>query len=249
MKENIMEREYEAWNRHFEELCQRFALELEVQTVADPDAPRRTLDESDEKYRLTINSAKISVAEYPDELGYQIRKILLPRLRLETERLVLRRYQPEDAGDCFGFMSDEHSAYMDCCRAFHEMDDEYQAFMQGFQEQLRYMVVLKQTGKVIGMVHLFPDDSRAVETMEIGYTIDAAYQRRGYALEAINALLELLQKQLRLELVTAGILPENAASEGLLRKLGFRQEGLRRKAIWHEALERPVDLIYYYRDR
>lgn len=111
------------------------------------------------------------------------------------------------------------------------------------------MVVLRETGKVIGTVHLFPDDSRAVETMEIGYTIDAAYQRRGYALEAISALLELLQKQLRLELVTAGILPENAASEGLLRKLGFQREGLRRKAIWHEAMDRPLDLIYYYRDR
>lgn len=29
MKENIMEREYEAWNRHFEALCQRFAVSIQ----------------------------------------------------------------------------------------------------------------------------------------------------------------------------------------------------------------------------
>lgn len=244
-----MEREYEAWNRHFEALCQRFTLALHIQTIADPDAPCFSLEEAEGKCRITVNSAKVSLAEYPDHLGHRVGKILLPQLRLETERLVLRRYRPEDARDCFSFMSDEHSAYLDCCRAFREMDDEYKAFLETFQEQLRYMVTLKENGKVIGMVHIFPDDSRAVETMEIGYTIDAGYQRKGYALEAISALLELLQKQLRLELVTAGVLPENAASEGLLRKLGFQREGLRRKAIWHEALDRPVDLIYYYRDR
>ena len=62
-------------------------------------------------------------------------------------------------------------------------------------------------------------------------------------------MLDLLQKQLGLEMVTAGILPENSASEQLLTKLGFQREGLRHKAVWHEGLDRPVDLIYFYRDR
>lgn len=244
-----MTRDYELWNQHYEALCRRFAVNIQIQTMIHPDALPCVVEETDGAYRLTANSARLSLAEYPNYLGYHIGKILLPRLRLETERLVLRPYRPEDARDCFSFMSDEHSAYLDCCRAFREMDEEYKAFLETFQEQLRYMVTLKENGKVIGTVHLFPDDSRAVDAMEIGYTIDRAYQRQGYAQEAIRALLELLQDELRLELVTAGILPENTASEGLLKKLGFQREGLRRKAIWHEALERPVDLIYYYRDR
>ena len=52
-----------------------------------------------------------------------------------------------------------------------------------------------------------------------------------------------------LDMVTAGILPENTASHGLLEKLGFRSEGIRHKAVWHEGLDKPVDLQYYYRDR
>ena len=56
-------------------------------------------------------------------------------------------------------------------------------------------------------------------------------------------------EEVMLDMVTAGILPENTASHGLLEKLGFRSEGIRHKAVWHEGLDKPVDLQYYYRDR
>ena len=96
---------------------------------------------------------------------------------------------------------------------------------------------------------LFSDESRAVDAMEIGYSIAKKHQRKGYGFEALSAVLDLLQKQLGLEMVTAGILPENSVSQQLLTKLGFQREGLRHKAVWHEGLDRPVDLIYFYRDR
>ena len=111
------------------------------------------------------------------------------------------------------------------------------------------MVTLKENGEVIGTVNVFADDSRVVDAMEIGYSIAHAHQRKGYAFEALSALLDLLQNELYLEMVTAGALPENVASEKLLMKLGFCKEGLRHKAVWHEGLNKPVDLIYYYRDR
>lgn len=176
--------------------------------------------------------------------------MLLPRLVLETERLILRRYQPEDAAGCFALLSDEEGAYMDCCKAIHSMDEEFYERMALFaQRETQYMITGKDTGEVVGIVNVFADDSRAADSMEIGYGISPAHRRRGYAFEALSALLELLQRELRLELVTAGILEENVASMGLLEKLGFQREGLRHKAVWHEGLGRPVDLIYYYRDR
>lgn len=239
----------EIWNRQFERICGQYGVAVEIRTVKDPVLPRCAVEQREEGFLLRPNSALLSEEEYPDHLAYHIRQILLPRLRLETQRLLLRRYRPEDARDCFSFLSDEESAYLDCCSAFSEMDEAYAKFLESFGQQLRYMVVLKESGKVIGTIHLFPDDSRAVETMELGYTIDRAYWRQEYAQEALSALLELLQGQLRLELVTAGTLPENVPSQGLLCKLGFQQEGHRRKAIWHEALDRPVDLRYFYRDR
>lgn len=173
-----------------------------------------------------------------------------PRLRLETDRLLLRRFQPQDADACFALLSHAEDAHMDCARAFDAMDAEFHARLDLLaQRETQYMVVLKDSGEVVGTVQLFGDDSRAVSAMEIGYAVTHCHQRKGYAFEALSALLALLQDDLYLDMVTAGILPENTASEKLLLKLGFQREGLRHKAAWHEGLGHPVDLIYFYRDR
>ncbi len=103
--------------------------------------------------------------------------------------------------------------------------------------------------KVIGTVNVFENQTRAVDAVEIGYSISPRYRRQGYAYEALSALMDCLQGGLFLDMVLAGILEENEASQDLLRKLGFHQEGIRHKAVWHERIDKPVDLVYYYRDR
>ena len=237
-------------NARLQALAGSFGIVLTINTIFDEEQPKHQTSEENGKYTITLNTASISKEEYEGYAGYFVRKLLLPQLKLETERLLLRRYDSKDAEQCFAFLSNEQDAYMDCSKAFHEMGTEYQELMDLFaQRETQYMIVLKGSDEVIGTVNVFADDSRAVDAMEIGYSIAHTHQRKGYAYEALSALLGLLQDELRLEMVTAGILPENTASEKLLQKLGFQREGLRHKAAWHEGLNRPVDLIYYYRDR
>ena len=241
---------YEYSNTRFEKMAIQYGVSIIIKTVHDTECDRYSYSEENSIHIITLNAAKIQPSDYEIHAGYHVGKILLPRLRLETERLVLRRYQPADAARCFAFLSNEQDAYMDCCKAFTSMGEEYQERVALFgQRETQYMITLKESGEVIGTVNVFADDSRAVDAMEIGYSIAHAHQRKGYAFEALSALLDLLQNDLCLEMVTAGILPENVASENLLVKLGFHKEGLRHKAVWHEGLDRPVDLIYYYRDR
>lgn len=236
-------------NSKFIDLCGKYHIPVWIGAINDPNGPRFHTYEQDGVSVIKLNTAKIPVSEYEGHAGYQVRKILLPRLRMETERLVLRRYMPEDADKCFAFLSNEQDAYMDCCKAFGVMDEEYYERVALFgQRETQYMVTLKESGELIGTVNVFADDSRAVDALEIGYSIAHTHQRKGYAFEALSALLELLQNDLCLEMVTAGALPENIASEKLLGKLGFQREGSRHKAVWHEGLDKPVDLIYYYRD-
>lgn len=223
---------------------------MTIRNVHDADAPKFEIREETGLTVLLLNTARIPAEDYETHAAYHTGRILLPRLVLETERLILRRYRPEDATQCLGFLSNEQDAYMDCCKSFTTMDEAYYTRVSLFaQRETQYMVTLKDSGEVIGTVNVFPDDSRAVDAMEIGYSIAHKHQRKSYAFEALSALLDLLQGELRLELVTAGVLPENIVSERLLTKLGFCKEGLCRKAVWHEGLNRPVDLIYYYRDR
>lgn len=237
-------------NETYCNLCNQFHILVKINSIQDADAPKQEISDANGLATITLNTERISEKDYEMYLAHNIGKILLPQLVLETERLILRRFRPEDAVDCFAFLSDEQGCYMDCCKPFAKMDDEYVERMELFQQrETQYMIVLKESNRVIGTVNLFADDSRAVDAREIGYSISPAYQRKGYAFEALTALLNLLQNNLKIDLIVAGILEENLASMKLLEKLGFAKEGLRRKAVWHEGLDRPVDLIYYYRDR
>lgn len=237
-------------NEKYTSLCSRFSVSVRISLIADPSAPTQAISNDGNIAVIELNTERIADADYEMYLAYNIGKVLLPRLVLETERLTLRRFQPEDAADCFGFMSVAEDCYMDCCKPFTEMDEAFYQRTELFRErETQYMIVLKEENKVIGTVNVFADDSRAVDAREIGYSVSSAYQRKGYAYEALTALIDLLQNELKLELIVAGVLEENVASFRLLEKLGFKREGLRRKAVWHEGLDHPVDLIYYYRDR
>lgn len=237
-------------NEKYISLCSRFSIPICISTIDDSEAPAQAISDNGAVSTITLNTEKIADIDYEMYLAYNIGKVLLPRLVLETERLILRRFRTEDTADCFGFMSVAEDCYMDCCKPFTEMDEEFYRRIELFGErENQYMIVLKEENKVIGTVNVCADDSRAVVTREIGYSISATYQRKGYAYEALSALINLLQNELKLDLIVAGVLEDNMKSMKLLDKLGFHKEGLRRKAIWHEGLDKPMDLVYYYRDR
>lgn len=233
-----------------EKLCGRLNAQIKIVTISDPEGPRYTIAEENGRTLLRINSAHIDADRYESFLAYYVSKWLLPQLVLSTERLIIRRFGSKDAADCFLFLSDADGAYMNCCKAYASMDAEFSQLMEFYaQQETRYVIELKETGRVIGTVNLVEDDTRAVTAMEVGYSVSPEYQGKGYAFEAISALLNIIQNQLMYDMVVAGVLPENRRSIGLLEKLGFQKEGIRHNAIWHGALDKPVDLVYYYRDR
>lgn len=241
---------YAKWNERYSALCHRYGTNVEIRTAPTPSAAPFTINNQGDTPIITLDPTQFSECSYESTLAYAVRRLLLPRLVLQTERLTLRRFQPQDATDCFAFLSDPEGCYFDCCKPFSERNAAYNEQMELFlNREGQYAVVLRESGTVIGTVRVFEDTTRAVEALELGYTISPAYQRHGYATEALAALLTLLQSELRVELILAGVLVENKSSIRLLEKLGFQKEGLRRKCIWHEGLNRPMDLIYYYKER
>ena len=67
-----------------------------------------------------------------------------------------------------------------------------------------------------------PDGSGMVE---IGYRIDPAYRRRGYARAALEALLARAAREPDVDRVRVSIRPDNLPSSGLALQYGFRQVG------------------------
>ena len=66
---------------------------------------------------------------------------------------------------------------------------------------------------------------RALEAIEIGYWIAGSARGRGYAGEAVGAVVRILARDHPRRLVVAECRPDNVASWSLLRKLGFQDTG------------------------
>jgi RimJ/RimL family protein N-acetyltransferase len=66
---------------------------------------------------------------------------------------------------------------------------------------------------------------RGESMVEIGYWVGAAYQRQGYATEALAALVARIADTMPGRQITAECRPENLGSVRVLEKLGFRNSG------------------------
>lgn len=67
---------------------------------------------------------------------------------------------------------------------------------------------------------------------EIGYKIDSAFRRQGFAREAISKVMELMTSpEYGLHRIDAMVLPSNEPSIRLLESLGFVREGLLRHNV------------------
>ncbi len=169
-------------------------------------------------------------------------------LPIETERLILRQFNVDDAKDVFAILSDEQTT-LDCggYHAFDAMDDEYDRLMQKFAGQTRYSIVCKETGRVIGMVSMM-DAERAVPTLELGIEIAPDTRRKGFAREALEGVVRAYFAKTDIVMFTGGHYAYNGASGELLKKCGFTYEGTEHKAMRH-ADRGPTDLVCYYREK
>jgi len=78
---------------------------------------------------------------------------------------------------------------------------------------------------------------------EIGFTLDPAYQGKGFAGEAVRGVLDHLFQVQGLHKVSAECDARNTASARLLERTGFTREGLRREQTWIKG-EWTDDLLY-----
>jgi len=92
---------------------------------------------------------------------------------------------------------------------------------------------------LLGGINLSNIRRGVAQSANLGYWIGEPYVRHGYMTEALRALMLFVFDRLGLHRVEAACLPHNAASRGLLLKLGFREEGyarqyLRINASWQD---------------
>lgn len=95
-------------------------------------------------------------------------------------------------------------------------------------------IELRDTGELIGDcgLHAIEDEPHQ---MEIGFTLAAEYQGRGYATEAIACLVDYVFETLGKHRVIAITDARNDAAARLLERLGMRREGHFLQNVWFKG--------------
>ena len=169
---------------------------------------------------------------------------------LETPRLIIRAFQPDDLhaihrildltfGDGSKIADEEALNERRSWLEWSRLSAEWlpKMFQPPYGDRA---VVLKRTAEVIGEVGLVPcfevfeqipglsrgESPSVYRITEMGlfWAIDPDQQRQGYATEAAQALIDFAFQQLRVKRLIATTEYDNAASMGVMRKLGMRIE-------------------------
>jgi RimJ/RimL family protein N-acetyltransferase len=158
--------------------------------------------------------------------------------RIETERLVIRCYDPRDAP----LLKESIDASLEHLREFmpwaHDEPqtlEEKTALLKSFRsafdsgENFVYGIFSRDEREVLGGTGLHP----RIEAggLEIGYWIGAGATRRGFATEASAALTRVGIEVCGADRIEIRVEPANAASAGIPRKLGFVEEATLRRRL------------------
>ena len=138
---------------------------------------------------------------------------------ITTKRLEIRRFEPCDAEDLHEILGDAETMKFLEPPFSKEQTEE---FLNGFCIKKQGALAAKlKGGKVIGYI-LFNPTSPG--TYELGWVFNRAFWRKGYAFEALSAVIDYGFRELSVKKFIAET-TDPIRSVGLMKKLGMRREG------------------------
>ena len=149
---------------------------------------------------------------------------------LETERLVLRAWRPEDAAEAFRIYGDPAVMRFIGTGATTGSVEETATRLQryiGHHEKFGFglwATIEKSTGRLIGNTGLTSLDGGP--EIEVGYHLSQEAWGKGYATEVAGALLDYGFQTLGLQTILAVTHPDNVASQRVLEKVGMIRQGM-----------------------
>lgn len=161
---------------------------------------------------------------------------------LKTDRLLLREFRPTDAQAVFDSFSQEAvTKYINRgpMQSIQEAEKlvEVRTSLFGRGIGIRWAITLiENPDSLIGSCGYYKMD-KGNHSVETGYDLHSAFWRQGFMTEAITAVINFAYSDqffFYLNRIQALTYVEHQASIGLLLKLGFQDEGLRREAGYWE---------------
>lgn len=167
---------------------------------------------------------------------------------VHTERLTLRAYASDDVDRLWAY--EQLPQVQQWLGWAPHSRDELRAAMDAESSNTTHVMVLLAS-TVIGHIMIMPADSWAQTDVadrakgleaELGWMFDPAHGGKGYATEAVRAVIGLCFGALGVRRIHAGCIADNTASWRLMERLGLRREAhgrataLHRDGTWHDSL-------------
>ena len=152
----------------------------------------------------------------------------MPAPTLETDRLILRPFSPEDLDGLHRQLSDEKvMRYYPSVLSRDQSGKGLDRILRDCAECGFGMLAirLKETARFIGQAGIMRRIDGGGTHHYLAYLLLGEFWGFGYATEAARRLLEFGFEQMGLEMVEALLRPENHPSVGVVQRLGMRVAG------------------------
>lgn len=155
---------------------------------------------------------------------------------IETQRLILRKIEMNDANRMFEFIFSDHRVMDNLIKGPHQSITETinrltEITNQYVSEKFCYWgIEVKESGELIGTIDLF-NFNEDTENCEVGYNIGFNWWNNGYGTEALHAVVEFAFRIMDIHKISATHNIDNPASGKIMLKVGMKREGIIRHMI------------------
>jgi len=150
---------------------------------------------------------------------------------LETERLILRKLTANDYADAYinWCSSEEVSKYVLWSKHKDPIFTKmlYEAWENEYEDlkTYRWIVELKKTKDLIGVIDVVSKKYMVFGTVEIGYCYGEKFWNKGYASEALKRVIKFLFEECDVDTICAEHMSNNIASGKVMVNSGMTYEG------------------------
>ena len=147
-------------------------------------------------------------------------------MKLETERLILRRWEDGDAENLYEYAKDPDVGPIAGWPPHQSIDESRGVIRNVFNGQEAYAICLKTDGKAIGAIELklngHTDMTDRDDECELGYWLGKPFWGQGIMPEAVREILRHAFEDIGMTTVWVGYYEGNSKSKRVQEKSGFR---------------------------
>lgn len=169
---------------------------------------------------------------------------------IETNRLILRKIQVDDVEQVYNnWCSDPLVSKYVTWETHNNIEQtrdyiNYKVDLYNHNYRFDWVVVIKDTNEIIGEIDAVKT-SVNYSLIELGYCFGSRYWNKGYASEALSAVIEYLRDIARVEKITACHISTNPASGRVMRKAGMTYDATLKGYVVDKTTKERADLVYY----